>query len=126
MWVYLLVKANKGFKMKADKAIATYSRMRKQPLWRLLASTNGPVIIGLLQSHLYDNERSLPASIMHERIGRDLESLRSQGEDLPQTAQAYIAHWVSEGFLERRFPPEVTCRVLNSRIPPRQKADLLL
>ena len=94
--------------MKADKAIATYNRMRKQPLWRLLASANGPVVIGLLQSHLYDNERSLPASIMHERIGRDLEALRSQGEDLPQTAQAYVAHWVSEGFLERRFPPEVT------------------
>jgi len=94
--------------VKADKTIATYIRMRKQPLWRLLASANGPFIIGLLQSHLYDNERSLPASIMHERIGRDLDELRSQGEDLPQTAQAYIAHWVSEGFLERRFPPEVT------------------
>jgi len=94
--------------MKAVKAIATYSRMRKQPLWRLLASSNGPVIIGLLQSHLYDNERSLPASIMHERIGRDLEALRSQGEDFPQTAQAYVANWLSEGFLERRFPPEVS------------------
>ena len=94
--------------MKAEKAIATYSRMRKQPLWRLLASANGPTVIGLLQSHLYETERSLPASIMHERIGRDIETLRSQGEDFPQTAQAYVASWLAEGFLERRFPPGVT------------------
>lgn len=30
--------------MKADKAIATYRRMRAQPLWRLLASTTGPTL----------------------------------------------------------------------------------
>jgi len=94
--------------MKAGKAIATYHRMRTQPLWRLLASDNGPTVIGLLQSHLYESERSLPASIMYERIGRDLETLRSQGGDFPQTAQAYIANWLTEGFLERRFPPGVT------------------
>jgi hypothetical protein len=90
--------------MKADKNIATYRRMRNQPLWRLLASDNGPVVIGLLQSHLYENERNLPASILHERIGRDLESLKAQGEDFPQTAQAYLASWLSDGYLERRFP----------------------
>jgi len=91
--------------MKADKAITTYRRLRTQPLWRLLASDNGPTVIGLLQSHLYENERSLPSSIMHERIGRDLETLRAQGYDFPQTAQAYIANWLAEGFLNRRFPP---------------------
>jgi len=90
--------------LKADKVIATYRRMRAQPLWKLLASTYSPLIVGLLQSHLYENERSLPASILHERIGRDLETLRAQGEELPQTAQAYIANWLTEGYLERRFP----------------------
>ncbi|MCL2410911.1 MAG: DUF3375 domain-containing protein [Treponema sp.] len=94
--------------MKAEKAIATYRRQRSQPLWRLLASDNGPTVIGLLQSHLYEGERSLPASIMHERIGRDLEMLRAQGEDFPQTAQVYVANWLSEGFLERRFPPNAS------------------
>jgi len=92
------------FYVKADRVIAAYHRMRKEPLWRLLASANGPIVIGLLQTHLYDSERSLPASILHERIGRDLEALRAQGEDLPQTAQAYIAGWLAEGYLERRFP----------------------
>jgi hypothetical protein len=82
--------------------------MRSEPLWRLLASANAPVVIGLLQSHLYENERSLPASILHERIGRDLEMLRIQGDDLPQTAQGYIADWLENGFLERRFPPGTT------------------
>ena len=90
--------------VKADKAIATYRRMRAQPLWRLLASTTGPTVIGLLQSHLYEGERSLPASIFHERIARDLEELRAQGEDFPQTAQAYVASWLADGYLERRFP----------------------
>jgi len=94
--------------LKADRVIATYRRMRTQPLWRLLASTNGPFIIGLLQSHLYENERSLPASSLHEQIGRDLEALRAQGEDLPQTVQAYIANWLTEGYLERRFPAGAT------------------
>ncbi len=94
--------------MKADKAIATYRRMRTQPLWRLLASDNGPTVIGLLQSHLYDKERTLPASILFERLTRDLEELRAQGDDFPQPAQAYVANWLSDGYLERRFPPGAT------------------
>jgi hypothetical protein len=91
--------------MKADKPIATYRRLRTQPLWRLLASNNGPTVIGLLQSHLYEKERSLPASILFERLIRDLEELRAQGGDFPQTAQAYVASWLNDGYLERRFPP---------------------
>ena len=94
--------------MKADKPIATYRRLRNQPLWRLLASGNGPTVIGLLQSHLYEKERSLPASILFERLTRDLEELRAQGDDFPQTAQAYAASWLAEGWLERRFPPGAT------------------
>lgn len=94
--------------MKADKNIAAYRRMRNQPLWRLLASGNGPTVIGLLQSHLYEKERSLPASILFERLTRDLEELRAQGDDFPQSAQAYVANWLSDGYLERRFPPGAT------------------
>lgn len=94
--------------MKADKHIAIYRRMRNQPLWRLLASGNGPTVIGLLQSHLYEKERSLPASIFFERLTRDMEDLRAQGDDFPQTAQAYVANWLSDGYLERRFPPGAT------------------
>jgi Protein of unknown function (DUF3375) len=94
--------------VKADKTIAIYRRMRAQPLWRLLASANGPTVIGLLQSHLYEKERRLPASILFERLTRDLEELRAQGDDFPQTAQAYVANWLGDGYLERRFPPGAT------------------
>lgn len=91
--------------MKATKLAATYGRLREQPLWKLLAADHGPVVIGLLQAHLYENERSVPASVLHERIARDLDDLRAEGENLPQTAQAYVSEWLREGYLERRFPP---------------------
>lgn len=91
--------------MKPHKHIAAYRRMRSQPLWRLLASANGPTVIALLQSQLYDKERRLAASILFERLTRDLEMLRAQGDDFPQTAQAYVANWLGDGYLERRFPP---------------------
>lgn len=94
--------------MKSEKNIAVYRRMRTQPLWQLLASNNGPTVIGLLQSHLYEKDRSLPASILFERLTRDLEELRAEGDDLPQTAQAYVANWLSNGYLERRFPTGAT------------------
>ena len=90
--------------MKADKYIAAYRNLRDQPAWRLLAARNGPVLLGLLQAHLFDGENRLPASVLHERLGRDLDELRARGEDFPQPAQAYVAEWLREGFLERRFP----------------------
>src|ERR1700682_2202492 len=90
--------------VKADKYIAAYRQLREQPTWRLLASRHGPFVIGLLQAHLFDTEHRLPASIFHERIDRDLEELRARGDDFPQPAQAYVAEWLREGYLERRFP----------------------
>ena len=90
--------------MNANKTIATYRRLREQPLWRLLASANGPTAIALLQTLLYEQDRSLPASILFERLERELELLRARGDDFPQTAQAYAAGWLSDGWLERRFP----------------------
>lgn len=44
--------------MKADKAIATYRRLRALPLWRLLSADNGPITIGLLQTQLYRLNRT--------------------------------------------------------------------
>lgn len=105
--------------MNADKSLATYRRLRQQPLWRLLASANGPATLSLLQAHLYEGERSLPASIFHERIGRELERLRSMGEEWPQTAPAYVAGWLADGFLERHFPsgaPEEQYELATSTI----------
>lgn len=90
--------------MNATKAIASYHRLRGEALWRLLAADNGPAVLALLQAHLLEENRTLPASILFERLGKDLETLRAQGEDLPQTAQAYVANWLAAGYLTRRFP----------------------
>jgi hypothetical protein len=78
--------------------------MRSGPLWRLLASANGPIVIGLLQTLLYDSERTLPASLFFEKLGSELETLRDQGDDLPSKPQEYAADWLAAGYVERRFP----------------------
>lgn len=91
--------------MKAERALLTYRRLREQPLWRLLASDKAPAFIALLQTELFEDQKSLPASVFYERIERDLEELRAAGEEVPQTAQAYAANWLAEGYVERRFPP---------------------
>ncbi len=91
--------------MNTAKAAAAYRRLRGRPLWRLLAADNGPAILALLQAHLLGETRRLPASALFERIERDLERLRMQGEDLPRTAEAYVSAWLTAGYLVRRFPP---------------------
>jgi hypothetical protein len=73
-------------------------------VWRLLASRNGPYVLGLLQAHLMEGEPRLAAAVLLERLARDLEELRARGEDFPQPAQVYLAEWLREGYLERRFP----------------------
>lgn len=90
--------------VKAEHTVAAYRALRAQPLWQLLAANNGPVILGLLQTHLYEDERVLAASVLHGKLARDLEDLRAQGIDMPQTAQAYVALWLTDGFLARRLP----------------------
>lgn len=90
--------------MKAYSRLTTYQRLRQQPQWRLLAADHAPAVLALLGSLLLDNERTLPASILHERLARELEELRLRGLDLPRTAQAYVSDWLAAGWLERRFP----------------------
>lgn len=91
--------------MQAAKTIAIYRRLRNEPHWRLLAADHGPIIIAILQSQFLEkNERGIPASLFYERVNCDLEALRTLGEDIPQTAQAYAADWLAQGYLARHFP----------------------
>lgn len=90
--------------MKALRGAASLRNLREQPLWRLLAAIKGPVVIALLQSLFTETEKELPSSVLHERLTRDLDDLRAAGEELPQTTQAYVAEWLGQGWLTRRFP----------------------
>ncbi|SIR47128.1 DUF3375 domain-containing protein [Pseudacidovorax sp. RU35E] len=51
-----------------------------------------------------DADKALPSSVLLERLARDVDALRSTGEDLPQAPQAYVAEWLNQGWLTRRFP----------------------
>jgi hypothetical protein len=91
--------------VKALRGAAALRNLREQPLWRLLAASKAPVLVALLQSLFLEGDKSLLSSVLHERFSRDIDQLRSAGEDLPQAPQAYIAEWLIQGWLNRRFPP---------------------
>jgi len=82
---------------------AALRALRTAPAWRLLAAELAAPIAALLKAHLLGRERKLPASVLVERLGRDLERLRAEGWDLPQPASAYLADWLSAGWLERSY-----------------------
>jgi hypothetical protein len=90
--------------MKSPRGIAALRALRDQPLWHLLAASKAPLIIALLQELLLDGDRALGASVLNERLGHALADLRAQGEDLPQSAAAYVAEWLRQGWLSRRLP----------------------
>lgn len=92
--------------MKIQACIASWRRMREQPVWRLLAADSAPEVLGLLQGLLLDGERRLSASILHERLQHELDVLHRADpvRALPRTAQAYVADWLAQGWLERRLP----------------------
>ena len=72
------------------------------PAWMLLRAHNAAAAIGILGEHLGGEARRLPAPVLFERIDNDLELLRDHDFDLPRTAQAYCADWVTHGILVRR------------------------
>ncbi len=92
--------------MRPQARIAGYRQLREQPVWKLLAADHAPELVGLLQALLLDGERRLPAAVLHERLQRQLDALRADelSRELPRTAQAYVAHWLAQGWLERRLP----------------------
>jgi hypothetical protein len=93
--------------MKVARQAAVYKSLRDGALWRLLAAHNAPVVLSLLKNHFQENERRIPQSVLTEHIERDLIDLRVEGWDLSQSAQRYIAEWLSAGYLERYFPAGV-------------------
>ncbi len=91
--------------MKAVRQVLTNQRLRRETGWALLALEHAPVALGLLHAHLGGRDRRLPGSILLERLRRDIETLRAHGQNLPQSAEAYLANWLRAGYLVRTFPP---------------------
>lgn len=91
--------------MKINNEASTLVSLRSQPLWRLLASTNAPYSLAIMQSTLLAGEHRLPASILHERVANDLAALRQSPADLPRSAREYVTEWLLNGYVERRFLP---------------------
>ena len=90
--------------MRALRSTAALRNLREQPLWKLLAADKAPVVIALLQSLLFEDDKTLASSALHERLAHGLDQLRAIGEDMPQTAQAYVVEWLKQGWLTRRLP----------------------
>ncbi|MBL8349024.1 MAG: DUF3375 domain-containing protein [Burkholderiaceae bacterium] len=90
--------------MNTARTAAHLHALREQPLWQLLAATKAPAVVAALRALLFDGEPALPASVMHERLARELDALRDAGEDLPQPPQTYLADWLRQGWLVRRLP----------------------
>ncbi|GAP54361.1 uncharacterized protein MSMEG_1279/MSMEI_1241 [Arthrobacter sp. Hiyo6] len=85
------------------RAALTASRLLSEdPAWRLLRANNAAVAVALLSKHLGGEQRRLAAPELFEHVEEDLEELRGNGFDLPQTAQAYCTAWRNDGILIRR------------------------
>ncbi|MCG2622534.1 DUF3375 domain-containing protein [Arthrobacter sp. I2-34] len=83
-------------------ALTAQRLLGEEPAWRMLRARNAAVAVALLGGHLGGEQRRLPAPVLFERLEEDLEELRGNGFDLPQTAQAYCAEWRNENILIRR------------------------
>ncbi|MDB5904558.1 MAG: hypothetical protein JWM26_3436, partial [Betaproteobacteria bacterium] len=78
--------------------------LRQRPLWTLLGADKAPAAVALISSSLLGNEKTLPSSALRERLAHHIAQLRAVGEELDRPAQAYIADWLSRGWLTRHFP----------------------
>lgn len=94
----------KGFPLSSARELtARYRTLRDAPMWRLLASQQGPLVIGILQALLYEEERTLPGSVFLERLA-PLWAEATHEAVSPEDARALAARFVREGYLVTRLP----------------------
>lgn len=70
--------------------------------WAILRAQNAHVVLAILERRLAGEQRRVPAPELFEQVTEDLEELRSEGFDLPRTAQEYVSDWRRSGILIRR------------------------
>lgn len=94
----------KGFPLSSARELtARYRTLRDAPMWRLLASQQGPLVIGILQALLYEEERTLPGSVFLERLA-PLWAEATLEAVSPEDARDLAARFVREGYLVTRLP----------------------
>lgn len=94
----------KGFPLSSARELtARYRTLRDAPMWRLLASQQGPLVIGILHALLYEEERTLPGSVFLERLA-PLWAEATLEAVSPEDARALAARFVREGYLVTRLP----------------------
>lgn len=81
-----------------------FDRLRSEPTWRLLTANLAPDVLGLLRHLVYDADRTVAGPTLLARLTTELDLLRSQGRELAGDARYYLRDWVTQGWLERRFP----------------------
>lgn len=94
--------------MSIVRVAATLRTAREQSMWKLLTADRAPVLVALMDNLLMQQEKVLSASVLEERLTRDLELLRGQGHDLPNAASVYIREWIEQGWLSRRLASGAT------------------
>jgi Protein of unknown function (DUF3375) len=85
------------------------SELREAPIWKALRADHAPAYVACLSVLFTDGaERKLTTSALHERLARLIVLLNGAGCELAETAQAYVAKWLSAGWLRREFPEGAT------------------
>jgi hypothetical protein len=107
--------------MSAHDTLALYEELkarRRDPTWTLLGAPQSPGICACLNAlFLSSNERQLPTSAFHERLNRQLQTVRRAGAELPKPAHEYSLDWLAEGWLRRDFPPGSTEEMFELTAP---------
>lgn len=67
--------------MKVIRASESNLSLREGRVWKLLAAELGPLVLAMLQSLFQYEEKTLPGSVLHERLARDIDALRGHGHN---------------------------------------------
>ena len=84
------------------RALAHQRIANSHAAWAILRAQHAPVILAILERRLAGEHRQIPAPDLFEQVTEDLEELRSEGFELPRTAQDYVSDWRRAGILIRR------------------------
>lgn len=94
--------------MKIIASTAAFTSLREGRIWTLLASDDAPRTLAIFQELFMGTERTLPQSVLLERVAEALDDLRARGQNIPQTAVSYVNYWRAKGWLSRVLRPSET------------------